>query len=91
MDIPYTLVNIEEADLSPYKIILTPRAVFLGDDYVVRLRRFAASGGRIVASQQAGKLNNRGEERSYNPFESQKNIAYTEEEPDWKSIISDSK
>ncbi|MCC5841576.1 MAG: beta-galactosidase trimerization domain-containing protein [Opitutales bacterium] len=93
MNIPYTPIPIDSTvDWSGYKAVLVPRTVVLADAEIERLRRYARAGGLVIASQEAGTLNGRGEGRTEgvrmeNPLANTQEIQYCDGAPDWEGLL----
>ncbi len=93
LKIPYVPIPSDHsADWSGYKAVLAPRTVVITDEEIKKLCNYARADGVVIASQEAGALNGRGEgsaegERMNNPLANIANIRYIECEPDWEALL----
>ena len=59
-NIPYDIVTEDRADLSAYKTIIVPGAVYMSEEEVARLRKFVAEGGTLIATGETSLYNRQG-------------------------------
>ena len=86
LNFPYSSEYIENCLNSIIK-----KKLIISDNDIKRIIQYAESGGRIIASQEAGRLIDHGETRDANPLTLNPNILYIQDNPNWERILGEIK
>jgi len=86
--VPFRFVfdnQVEAGALGDYKVLLLPNAACLSDAMVEQLRRFAAGGGRVIATGETGDYDEWGDRRGGNALQGSQGPVRLEGTPvlDW--------
>ena len=73
--------QLDSGSLADYRVLLLPNTACLSDAMIDRLKQFAARGGRIVATADAGWYDEWGQRRGQNPLRQVAEVRFLAGEP----------